>query len=142
MERMSNYEYTLAFDLADDCPAAVRDFFEQLTTGGVPAELPEADVESLEAAPDEVIRLLAGTRLVDRRVVVAGSADAAAFYMPFMAVCEWLARWSATRGPVGYYHHVGLPHPTLLYFADGRPYMLQTTGTPVGLADGALMSSS
>ncbi len=105
----------------------------------MPEGLPEADERALQAAAGDVIALATGGRLVESRVTIAGHATAEAFYMPFMALTEWLARWSGTRGPVGYYHQPALANPTLLYFAEGRPYMLQATGTPVGLADGAAM---
>ena len=137
---MSHYQYTISFNLAEDCPPAVLDFFAQLDAGSAPPALPEADEGSLESSPAEVIGLLGNTSLVDRRVTITGGAEAAAFYMPFMALCEWLARYAQASGPVGYYHHTGSLHPTLLYFSDAKPYMLQATGTPRGLADGEAMS--
>lgn len=138
---MSQYEFTITFPLLDACPGRVTDFFRQLTAGDVPAELPEADEQTLETPAAGVIALCAGaTRLSGQRVTIAGSAPAEQFYMPFMALTEWLARWSASSGPVGYYHHTALPHPTLLYFCEGTPYMLQATGTPVSIATGEEMS--
>lgn len=134
---MSHYQYTLSFQLTDDCPQSVVDFFAQLADGHTPEEVPEFDERQLETSPGEVIALVANrTTLADRRVTIAGAASAEEFFMPFIALAEWLARWSADEGPVGYYHLTSLAHPTLLYFAQGNPYMLQATGTPMGLADG------
>ncbi|WP_425396898.1 hypothetical protein [Aeoliella sp.] len=137
---MSHYQYTLSFQLTDDCPQSVVDFFAQLADGQTPEVVPEVDERQLETSPGEVIALVANrTTLADRRVTIAGAASAEEFFMPFIALAEWLARWSADEGPVGYYHLTSLAHPTLLYFAQGKPYMLQATGTPVGLADGEEM---
>ena len=137
---MSHYQYTLSFPLADHCPAAVVDFFTQLVEGQTPEAVPEVDEQQLETSPAEVIALVAGkTTLAERHVTITGTATAAEFFMPFIALSEWLARWSHGTGPVGYYHLTSLAHPTLLYFSDGKPYMLQATGTPVGLSDGEQM---
>lgn len=59
--------------------------------------------------------------------------------MPFMALVEWLVRWSAVEGCVGSYHRRSLAHPTLVYAAGDKPYMLQVTGVPVDLIDGSPM---
>ena len=56
--------------------------------------------------------------------------------MPFPALAEWLAQWVDEVGCGGYYHRRSLCHPTIVYFAQGKPYMLQVTGTPSGLIDG------
>lgn len=140
---MSHYQYTLSFLLADDCPPAVLDFFQQLAMGATPPELPDSDERTLETPAIDVIALLAGgTQLRDSdtsHVTVIGTASPEQFYMPFIALCEWLARWSAAQGPVGYYHRAGLDHPTLLYFAAGEAYMLQATGKPVALSSGEAM---
>lgn len=134
---MSRYEYTLAFYLSDDCPQAVVDFFSQLDKGNAPEALPEADEQVLETPPAGVLQLLVGgTRMQGLQVTIVGSATDEEFYMPFIALAEWLARWSASSGPVGYYRQTALPHPTLLYFAAGAPYMLQATGTPVSISTG------
>lgn len=139
---MSHYQYTLSFPLADDCPAAVAEFFTQLAEGQTPDCLPEVDEQELETSATEVIALLAArTTVSDGHVTIAGTATAEEFFMPFIALAEWLARWSTVAGPVGYYHLTSLAHPTLLYFSAGKPYMLQATGTPVGLADGKEMTN-
>jgi hypothetical protein len=66
----------------------------------------------------------------------SGAAPAEAFYMPFPALAEWLAQWAISVGWVGYYHRRSLAHPTMIYFAEGKVYMLQVTGSPVGMIDG------
>ncbi|WP_442484155.1 hypothetical protein [Aeoliella sp. SH292] len=138
---MPDYQYLLSFPLADDSPASVTQFFEQLAAGETPDALPESDERALETSSAEVITLLAGrTRFADGEVTIVGRATPEEFFMPFMALAEWLARWSAGRGPVGYYHHTALAHPTVLYFAAGKPYMAQATATPIGLADGLAMN--
>lgn len=139
LTRMPQYEYTLSFELAEDCPPTVGDFFRQLAGGAVPNALPEVDEQALECSSADVIALLTGATLANGWVTIVGRVEAAAFYMPFMALCEWLARWSATRAPAGYYHQPSLAHPTLVYFANGKPFMLQATGTPIGMVDGKEM---
>lgn len=139
---MPDYQYLLSFPLADVCPASVTEFFKQLAAGETPDALPESDERALETSAGEVIALLAGrTRFADGEVTIVGRATPEEFFMPFMALAEWLAQWSAVRGPVGYYHHTALAHPTVLYFAAGKPYMAQATATPIGLADGEEMTN-
>ena len=57
--------------------------------------------------------------------------------MPYPALAEWLAERAEADGWAGFYHRRSLQHPTMVYFAQGRPYMLQVTGTPLGMVDGA-----
>lgn len=149
-----DYEYRFSLELKDDCPTNVLGFFEELARGEAPGDLPECNRAEMEVEPEEVCRLIT-LREADgfactvhlvaapdpdtQTLVLWGLAPSEAFFMPFMALAEWLVRWSAVDGCVGSYHRRSLAHPTLVYTAGDKPYMLQVTGVPVDLVDGSPM---
>jgi hypothetical protein len=145
------YEYGFSVRLKSSLPEEVAQALIRFAEGMVPDPLPETGTNPDEVTGEEVFRLLTladrggfarGISLREegetqrRHLMVWGAATSEAFFMPFPALAEWLAGWTDTAGCGGYYHRRSLCHPTIVYFAQGQPYMLQVTGTPTGLISG------
>src|SRR5690606_34435330 len=146
-----DYEYGFTVRLADDLPAPVVDALSRLAERKALDSFPATGADSAEVADADIFRLLTDEKAgghaqgfrFDREGAEGewhfccwGAAPAEAFFMPFPALAEWLAQWSNSIGWVGFYHRRSLAHPTMIYFAGGKVYMLQVTGSPVGMTDG------
>ena len=147
-----DYEYCFSFSLSDQMPQDVADCLSRFAAGEQVENRPATGADAAEVDDADLFRLLldqksGGFAQVMRfkplqsdpawSLVVWGAAPAENFYMPFPALAEWLAQWAHFDGWAGYYHRRTLDHPTMIYFSGGKPYMLQVTGSPVGMIDGA-----
>jgi hypothetical protein len=146
-----DYEYGFSIRLVDDLPASVVDALTRLAEQKALDNFPATGANVAEVADADIFRLLTDEKAgglaqgfrFDRDGVDGewhlrcwGAAPAEAFFMPFPALSEWLAQWALSAGWVGFYHRSSLDHPTMIYFAASKVYMLQVTGSPVGMIDG------
>ncbi len=146
-----DYEYGVSVRLAQDLPEAVVDVLKRLANQEALESFPATGADVSEVDDADVFRLLTDGKVGGHaqgldfhrggaegewQLRCWGTAPAEAFYMPFPALAEWLSQWAASEGWGGYYHRRSLQHPTMIYFAGGKVYMLQVTGTPVGMIDG------